>query len=614
MKGVVGTGSRVRGLDREARSLIALSWGRWAAALGLSLSAVFMVGEPRSSLLAAAVNTRAAHFISISAGVSFSCGVLSGGHALCWGDNDTNQTEVPSGYFSQIESSSYSACGLSPGGRVRCWGLTGDSAAPPGERFLSLGTGWGFACGVERSSTTSGPIVCFGPGVSKRPVVSGSFTQVSAGDEAVCGITTSKSIGCGSLVRLPASTLPDHIPVGRFSSIGVGSDVTAPYPYRGETACAVRTDGSLACWGNNQFGQTRAPRGRFEQVGVGSEFVCGLRTSGALVCWGSVPSVGLPPSGRFVHLSVGESDACAVRADRTAVCWGLNNSGEDAVPAESFREVSVGSDSGCAIRSDGSMACWGGDTDGVPPAGTFVHVSVAASGTYACAIRSSHSAACWPHAKGCCGLPQTAPPKGTFTDISAGEEDACAVRMAGAIACWGADPSANVPKGQFTQVSVGVSTACAIAKDAELSCWSVYAGAPPLPSTSGKFRQVQVNQDDICGLTVSWTIKCWWPANLGSGVHSGTVVMPGKYVMLGAEGPDTCGLTAQGRIRCGGECTGSSPKCGHWLWYSGPWATQRYTTISLSWSLCGVRPSGGLLCWGEPTLRLPVAPRIGLKT
>ena len=60
---------------------------------------------------------------------------------------------------------------------------------------------------------------------------------------------------------------------------------------------------------------------------------------------------------------------------------------------------------------------------------------------------------------------------------------------------------------------MGVSTACAIAKRGRLSCWSVYAGVSPLPSTSGKFLQVQVNQGDICGLTLSWTIKCWWPAN-----------------------------------------------------------------------------------------------------
>ena len=323
MKGVVGTGSRVRGLNREARGLIAPLWRRWLVPLRLSLSLGLMIGGPRSSIVGAAVTTRIAHFISVSAGVGFSCGVLSG-DTLSAGVTTT--ATKPRSRPATSPRWSPALPRLRPASRrtSRLLGLDRRLGSSSGEAVLEAEYGMGFSvrCRAILYDVRSGCMLW--PRGAKRPLGSGSFTQVSAGEGAVCGITTSKSIGCGSLVGPPASVLPDHIPVGRFSSISVGSDINAPYLYMNETACAVRTDRSLACWGNDQFGQTHAPDGRFEQVAVGSEFVCGLRMSGAIVCWGnlSVPSVGLPPSGRFLQLSVGQSDGCGFRADRTAGAGG----------------------------------------------------------------------------------------------------------------------------------------------------------------------------------------------------------------------------------------------------------------------------------------------------
>jgi alpha-tubulin suppressor-like RCC1 family protein len=50
--------------------------------------------------------------------------------------------------------------------------------------------------------------------------------------------------------------------------------------------CAVKTDGTIACWGDGYHGETKAPSGRFASVTSGEQYTCGLRTDGLVACWG----------------------------------------------------------------------------------------------------------------------------------------------------------------------------------------------------------------------------------------------------------------------------------------------------------------------------------------
>ena len=66
-------------------------------------------------------------------------------------------------------------------------------------------------------------------------------------------------------------------------------------------ACGVRTNGTLACWGNNSSGQAVPPAGAFTQVSCGDFHTCGLRTNGTLTCWGAngfgqAPALTLSPT------------------------------------------------------------------------------------------------------------------------------------------------------------------------------------------------------------------------------------------------------------------------------------------------------------------------------
>jgi alpha-tubulin suppressor-like RCC1 family protein len=57
----------------------------------------------------------------------------------------------------------------------------------------------------------------------------------------------------------------------------------------------VRTDGTLACWGNSARGETNVPAGTFASIAAGPGFACAVSTDGAVACWGS-NNQGTPPA------------------------------------------------------------------------------------------------------------------------------------------------------------------------------------------------------------------------------------------------------------------------------------------------------------------------------
>jgi alpha-tubulin suppressor-like RCC1 family protein len=62
----------------------------------------------------------------------------------------------------------------------------------------------------------------------------------------------------------------------QFASVSAGDFYT----------CGVRTDETVVCWGENQFGQSSPPAGMFKSVSAGSDHTCGVRANETVVCWG----------------------------------------------------------------------------------------------------------------------------------------------------------------------------------------------------------------------------------------------------------------------------------------------------------------------------------------
>ena len=45
-------------------------------------------------------------------------------------------------------------------------------------------------------------------------------------------------------------------------------------------------NGSVECWGSNHKGKATPPSGSFKSMSVGDQHSCAIRTDGSLECWG----------------------------------------------------------------------------------------------------------------------------------------------------------------------------------------------------------------------------------------------------------------------------------------------------------------------------------------
>ena len=111
------------------------------------------------------------------------------------------------------------------------------------------------------------------------------------------------------LVPLPAR------PADPFGAVAVGR----------AHSCALRLDGTVACWGDNSRGQAEAPGGPFTAITAGDWHSCGLRTGATVDCWGDNRYGQLDiPEARFTAVAAGAHHTCALGVDGTITCRGGN--------------------------------------------------------------------------------------------------------------------------------------------------------------------------------------------------------------------------------------------------------------------------------------------------
>jgi alpha-tubulin suppressor-like RCC1 family protein len=123
--------------------------------------------------------------------------------------------------------------------------------------------------------------------------------------------------------------------------------------------CAVKTNGTLWCWGNDGSGklgngavtgnqqspyQESTAAADWASVAAGGSHTCAVKTNGALWCWGNdgsgqlgnvgitgdqvSPSQASTAATNWASVSTGSNHTCAIRMDGTLWCWGLNDNGQ----------------------------------------------------------------------------------------------------------------------------------------------------------------------------------------------------------------------------------------------------------------------------------------------
>lgn len=392
-----------------------------------------------------------------------------------------------------------------------------------------------------------GPDLFAGPRSAVITAGAGKATAVVAGADHWCALGEDKTAWCwgpnvaggvgdGSSV----TAFKGHRVVGPDGT-GYLSEVKAIAPGGGFT-CALKTDGSVWCWGSNNKGQLGnesttdslvpvqvhgiggLPFGGVDQIEAGSQHTCVVKTSGgAVYCWGDNATSALGAStfsGTYRTTPIAVSGANGVGTLTGAV------------------SLSVGAGSACITKANHSVWCWGGDGSG-----QLGDNQPDTNGSAQQMDRAFAVQVVGPEAVGTLSA----------TEVSVGLYQACAVGMDSGVYCWG-------------HKSPGDFTANDLEPIHQRHYWGVhYPVAVPDLTGSGTLMGVSGLGGlwhHYCGVTPEHFAVCWEenPNNVlldGSGVgHPWPSLSTVGGIQTIAPGVEaSCGLFTDGSVRCWGSNT-----------------------------------------------------------
>ncbi len=335
-------------------------------------------------------------------------------------------------------------------------------------------------------------------------------------DEVYVVVTPADGTDTGEAMTSETVTVLNSLPSAPVVSIhesGKWIDVTAG----GYHSCAMASDGSVTCWGDDSVGQvSRTPTDRFEEFAAGSHHTCAIDAAGYITCWGvdsgsydrpacggGAPDVSdygqvssAPTDGGYSGITSGFAHSCALNASNHVVCWGADDSDfpdygqvTETPTEDTYVQVSAGGYHTCALTSAGGFTCWGLNNYGqlaAAASGTYMEVRAGSNDT--CALTIDGEMECW----GFVGTSHEG--SGTYTTMDISHHQGCAMDEAGSIDCQGLYGSSyDAPPGTYETISAGgwhcSIHMCAVTADGELECWGAdgedqVSGADDLESGS----------------------------------------------------------------------------------------------------------------------------------
>lgn len=195
----------------------------------------------------------------LALGYAHTC-VLQAGQVLCWGRNDSGQLglgniddvgddpgELPAaidldGLALQIAAGFDHTCALLDGGKVRCWGNNNAGKLGNGAPGEPVGDDPGDLPPVDVNLDD----------VPAAQVVAGidhTCARLTTGAVKCWGKGDDGALGYGATLSIQ---LPDDFPP---PDVDLGGDAALLGAHLGQFNCALLTDGTLRCWGQNVRGQ-----------------------------------------------------------------------------------------------------------------------------------------------------------------------------------------------------------------------------------------------------------------------------------------------------------------------------------------------------------------------
>jgi alpha-tubulin suppressor-like RCC1 family protein len=361
-------------------------------------------------------------------------------------------------------------------------------------------------------------------------------------------------IACGA----PKTNRADHVP----PSLPAGATAPSEPPLiasGGAHACMVTSEKTVACWGDNRYGQlgdgtttnAAAPvgvahLGYVATVAAGEWFTCAALATGQVKCWGdnsqwqlgaATPRRSSTPIllsvGPAMRLAAGRTHACAILINGDVTCWGDNRTSQTGVQRGSLAkpslpvmvpyvvdaiDVAAGEEHSCAVQEDGQLLCWGDNHFGQLGHGVQEHHSFP---------------------------PGPVPIAGKAMAVAAGRRHTCALLRDRTVQCWG--------EGFEGQLGDGLR------KDSLTPVLVTVRGSTPLERVTA----ITAGSQHTCALQEGGKVWCWGSNALGQlgraeGMMADRPVFTGlaDAVAVAAGGWHTCALRTGGVTTCVGQMKG----------------------------------------------------------
>lgn len=506
---------------------------------------------------------------AITAGVNFTCALMTTGGVKCWGGGAVCQdspfyglqhcksfinfpatpTDVLGEGVQAISASDDQVCALMANRDERCWSYLYPSR-PASDILIE----------VQALATGGGPCALTDTGVAR------CWSNNSAGQVEIQDVLEgAKAVTCG-----------------------------------GDHSCALMTTGGVKCWGNNGYGQLGDGTGSYTSAHYSPP------QSDVLT---NVQAIATSCSD---ELSAG-SHTCALTLAGGVRCWGFNNEGQlgDGTVVSNptppltdvltgVKAIAAGSAHTCALTTSGGVRCWGNNASGQLGDGTTTNAlapptsdviadvqAIAAGGYHTCALMQAGSVRCWgDNALGQLGdgtttnalVPTTSDVLTGVQAIAAGAVHTCVLMQTGGVRCWGNNVSGQLGEGLGVQTAVtppaadvlagvravvaGTDYTCAVMQTSGVRCWGMATDWTPSTDMLTGVRAIAVGRQHVCALTTAGGVRCWWSnscGQLGDGTteyvntaDQSSEVLTGVQA-IAAGGDHTCALTTTGGVRCWGD-------------------------------------------------------------
>lgn len=290
---------------------------------------------------------------SISTGGYHGCAVMNTGLVKCWGRNDygelgdssttsrlTPVTVANLSSVARVAAGWGGTCAITTTGAAKCWGLNTNGQVGDG----------------STATIRTQPVAVSG--------LSSGVVSISLASRHACAVTSAGAAKCWGANG--AGQLGDNSTFMRLAPInvsGLGSGVKAIAVGTSHT-CALMHSGALKCWGSSQHGQLGggdtatifapgpdvALGSTASSVSLGEYHTCAVTTEGSVKCWGL---------NNYGQLGDGGTTNRSIPVEVAAL--GTNVS-----------EVSLGYYSSCVKTKDGQAKCWGSNSVGGLGDGSFI--------------------------------------------------------------------------------------------------------------------------------------------------------------------------------------------------------------------------------------------------